>query len=309
MALLIITPGRNALRWQRELQRIDSKLDIRIWPDTGAPKEIEFAFAWNHPAGELQKYPNLKCIASLGAGVDHILQDPDLPENVFVTRVVDPLLTRSMSEYIVLTVLNRRRNFCVYREKQQKKKWHLEPIVEFSRCNIGIMGLGEIGKSAAKRLTEFSFRVFGWSRTPKQIPKITTCYGNHQFMQFLHRSHILICLLPLTPLTKDILNQSTFDNLPEGAYVINVARGEHLVEHDLLQAIETGKLSGACLDVFRQEPLPKKHPFRRHPKIIVTPHIAGITAPESVAGQVVENYTRVQMGEPPLHRVNLQRGY
>lgn len=309
MALLIITPNRNASQWQRELSRIDSGIDIRIWPDTGAPEDIDFAFTWNHPAGELQKYPNLKCIASLGAGVDHILQDRDLPKNIAVTRVVDPLLTRSMTEYVVLTVLNRYRNFCAYHEKQQTGIWQPEPVIDSALFNIGIMGLGEMGKSVAIRLVEFGFHVLGWSRTPKQIPKVTSFYGDNQLASFLRRSNILICLLPLTPHTRDILNQNTFNSLPDDAYIINVARGEHLVEDDLLAAIDSGKLSGACLDVFRQEPLPKNHPFWRHAKIMVTPHIASITSPESVAGQIVENYKRVKKGEPLLHQIDLQRGY
>jgi glyoxylate/hydroxypyruvate reductase A len=174
---------------------------------------------------------------------------------------------------------------------------------------IGIMGLGQLGKDAAKKLSYLGFPVTGWSQTPKDIEGVKCLAGEEVLDDFLSQTRILICMLPLTPKTKGILNQKTFDKLPAGAYVINVARGQHLIEKDLLAALDSEQLAGACLDVFAVEPLPEDHPFWRHPKIIVTPHISSLTNPKAVAPQIIENYQRTKTGRPLLNVVDMQRGY
>jgi glyoxylate/hydroxypyruvate reductase A len=309
MALLIIAPDMKVTSWIRHLSALDSAIDIRIWPEAGNADEIEFVLSWNHPPGEFNNYKNLKCIASLGAGVDHIMQDPDKPAGVPVTRVVEHSMAQSMSEYVVLSVLNYCRQFDRYRDDQPQKQWKPRKPLLAKNLQIGIMGLGQLGADAAKKLSALEFAVAGWSRTPKEIEGVQNFAGQDRRDDFLAQTHILICLLPLTPATAGILNQTVFTKLPAGAYLINIARGQHLVENDLLEALDSGQLSGACLDVFEVEPLPQDHPFWRHPKIIVTPHISSITYPKAVAPQIVENYHRTQTGKPLLNVVDIERGY
>jgi glyoxylate/hydroxypyruvate reductase A len=309
MALLFIARGIKADAWVKRLKALDPQLDIRGWPQVGNSDEIVFALSWDHPPGELKKYENLKCIASLGAGVDHILGDPNLPEGVPVTRILEPSLAQSMSEYVVLSVLNHCRQFDLYRIDQIHNQWQpRKPLLATDLC-IGIMGLGNLGADAAKKLAQLGFQVIGWSRTPKKILGVQSFAGDGALNDFLSQTNVLVCLLPLTPNTKGILNGKTFEKLPAGTYLINVARGEHLVEQDLLDALETGQISGACLDVFQTEPLPENHPFWNHPKIIVTPHISSLTYPQAVAPQVVENYHRVKSEKPLLNLVDMERGY
>jgi glyoxylate/hydroxypyruvate reductase A len=174
---------------------------------------------------------------------------------------------------------------------------------------IGIMGLGQLGKDAAKKLAYLGFPVSGWSQTPKDIEGVTCLAGDDALDHFLSQTRILICMLPLTPKTKGILSQKTFAKLPAGAYLINIARGRHLIEKDLLTALDSGHLAGACLDVFEVEPLPEDHPFWSHPKIFITPHISSLTYPKTVAPQIIENYRRTITGNPLLHVVDVERGY
>lgn len=309
MALLFIARGVKADSWVRQLKALDPQLDIRVWPEVGNAEEIEFALSWDHPPGELKKYENLKCIASLGAGVDHILGDPNLPEGAAVTRVLESNMAQSMSEYVILSVLNHCRQFDLYRIDQIQHRWHpRKPLLAADLC-IGIMGLGQLGADAAKKLYQLGFQVIGWSRTSKRIDGVQSYAGAGALNDFLSQTNVLICLLPLTPATKGILNRKTFEELPAGTYLINVARGEHLVEQDLLDALETGQISGACLDVFQVEPLPKGHPFWDHPKIVITPHISSLTYPKAVAPQIIENYRRIKSGKSLLNRVDIERGY
>jgi glyoxylate/hydroxypyruvate reductase A len=241
--------------------------------------------------------------------VDHILRDPDLPAGVPITRVVEHCMAQSMSEYAVWAVLNYSRQFDLFRTDQSQKKWRPRIPLLAADTRIGIMGLGQLGKDTAKKLSYLGFPVTGWSRAPKDIPGVRCLAGDEALDDFLSQSRILICLLPLTQKTIGILNQSTFDRLPAGAYVINIARGQHLIEKDLLAALNSGQLDGACLDVFEVEPLPESHPFWSHPKIIVTPHISSITYPKAVAPQIIENYRRSRTGEPLLYVVDVERGY
>ena len=309
MAFLIIATDVKTSSWVKHLSMQDPGIDIRIWPEVGDADDIEFVLSWHHPPGEFNKYKNLKCIASLGAGVDHIMRDPDLPAGVPVTRVVQPSMAQSMSEYAVLGVLNYCRQFDSFRADQSQKKWQPRIPLLAADMRIGIMGLGQLGKDAAKKLSYLGFPVTGWSQTPKDIEGVKCLAGEEALDDFLSQTRILICMLPLTPKTKGILNQKIFDRLPASAYVINVARGQHLIEKDLLAALDSGHLAGACLDVFEVEPLPEDHLFWSHPKIIVTPHISSITYPKAVAPQIVENYQRTITGKPLLNVVDMKRGY
>lgn len=309
MSITIFSQGRNTNRWADALREKRPDLDVRTYPDTAAADEVEFALAWNHPQGVFKAFPNLKCIASTGAGVDHILRDPELPEGVQITRIVDENLTQDMGMFVTALVLNHMRGLHEYKEAQCDHTWKQRSYLRTSDVVIGVMGLGELGSHAAQQLSKLGFKVHGWARSAKLMEGVGTFAGPEELEAFLSSSNILICLLPLTKQTADILNKDTFSKLPKGAYVINVARGEHLVDEDLIGMLDSGHLSGASLDVFREEPLPEDHPFWEHPLINVTPHIASITNPASAVSQILENYDRMRQGEPLINVVSQTKGY
>ena len=309
MSLVIICPGRDMSGWVSALKTREPQIKVEVWPDIADPAAVDFTLVWKHPAGVLAGFPNLRCISSLGAGVDALLQDTGLPAGVPLVRIVDQELKQSMAEYVGLGALAHFRRFDRYREQQANCTWQARPLGHISAMRVGILGLGELGSHVAHKLAEIGFSVQGWSRSAKSFEGIANFYGDDGLATFLAATDILVCLLPLTHATRGILNAELFRQLPAEAYLINVARGEHLVEEDLLTAIDAGHISGALLDVFRQEPLPPEHPFWRHPRIRVTPHIASITNPESAVLQVLENYHRTLSGQPLLNQVDSQRGY
>jgi glyoxylate/hydroxypyruvate reductase A len=309
MAMLLMAPKLKSDTWVKHLRAQDPGLDLRVWPATGPADDIEFILCWKHPLGELAKFQNLKCIASMGFGVDHILRDPDVPPGVPIVRLVDASMIQAMSEYILTAVLHHTRQFDLFQQDKSQRKWHARRPLPPKNVGVGIMGLGHLGVDAARKLRLMGFRVSGWSRTKKQVEGLSAWAGENALEEFLAQADVLVCLLPLTPATQGILNRRTFARLPAGAYIINAARGEHLVEEDLLAALDSGHLSGACLDVFRQEPLPESHPFWNHPRITMTPHVASLTEPRAVAPQLVENYRRVRSGLAPLHIVDIEKGY
>ena len=309
MVLLFKSHLDPAEDWRAALADLAPDLEVRVWPDTGPLEEIAYALVWEPGAGELARYPNLKLIASLGAGVDHLLTDPELPAGVPITRMVDPQLTAMMSEYSLLYILRFHRRVEEYEAQQRGHRWTVLPQPLALERTVGILGLGELGSDLAGKLLPLGFAVAGWSKSAKSIAGVESFHGAGGLAPFLAKSDILVCLLPRTPETAGILNRETLGQLPEGAYLINVARGVHLVEEDLIPLIESGQLAGAALDVFRTEPLPGDHPFWDHPKIQVTPHAAGIATAWSGAPQLVENIRRVEAGEPLVNRVDPAKGY
>jgi len=309
MALVIISKKKNQQIWRKALLSLMPDLDVRIYPDDDHREEVDFALVWHPPLGVFKHYPNLKAIASTGAGVDHILKDPSIKEDTIITRVVDDTLTRDMSLYLIAQVMNHVRGIAEYRLRQQVQMWQPENYLSEAKIRIGIMGMGILGTAAAIKFKCLGLRVHGWARNPKNIDDIKVYAGNNEYNEFLNNTDILICLLPLTPGTTNILNRQTFNQLPKEAFLINVARGEHLVDQDLVDAINANHLSGACLDVFREEPLPKEHVFWQHKKINITPHVASITSPEHVAPQILDNYQRLCNGEELTNVVSLTKGY
>jgi len=308
-AFLIVMPTMKTASWEKRIQAAQPGIDLRVWPEVGDPENIVFALTWRHPHGIFKRFPNLKCIASMGAGVDNILTDPGLPPGVPITRIVDPSLAQSMSEYVVMAILNYCRNNRVFRDRETEGVW--KPVIPklAAKETVGILGLGQLGLDAARKLQALGFAVAGWRRSQQPVAGVETFCGPSQFQAFLAATRILVNMLPLTAETRNILNRDSFAHLPPGTYLINVARGEHLVEEDLLAAIDAGQLSGACLDVFRTEPLPEGHPFWAHPGITVTPHIASLTNPAAVIPQIIDNYKRVQAGERVLNEVDKDHGY
>ena len=308
MALVFISPDDPPDLWQAELTRRMPELEVRIWPETGDPAGVEVALVWQPPPGALQRFPNLKAMLSLGAGIDGLLADPTLPD-LPLARMVDPSLTRGMSEYVLAAVLRHHRRLDRFALAQARGEWAFEFPKEASERRVGIMGLGTLGSDAARVLKGHGFDVAGWSRSGRGVADVR-CYGGLEGLgPFLAQSEILICLLPLTVDTRDILNANLFEQLPQGACVINVARGAVLVDEDLLDALDRAHLGGATLDVFREEPLPADHPFWRHPQILVTPHVASYCQPASAADNVVANIRRALRGEPLAHQVDRARGY
>jgi glyoxylate/hydroxypyruvate reductase A len=308
MALMFLSPDDPAEPWRQELLARMPGLDVRIWPEVGDPAAIDIALVWRAPPGELARYPNLKAILSLGAGIEWLVADPTLPE-VPIARMVDPSLTRQMSEYVLLAVLRHHRQFDLFEREQRARNWAFAFPPQAAERRVGLMGLGQLGAAAARQLAAHGFDVSGWSRTPKTIEGVTNYAGRSELHAFLHRTDILVCLLPLTADTLGILDAETFDDLPHGAYMINVGRGAQLVEADLIAALDSGHLAGATLDVFREKPLPPDHPLWRHPKVLITPHVAAYCLPSTAADGVVDNIGRARRGEPLLHQVDRVRGY
>jgi glyoxylate/hydroxypyruvate reductase len=309
MALLFRSSVDSAVRWRAALVRFSSLIDIRIWPEIGDPAAIDYALVWRPEPGLLASLPNLKLILSLGAGVDHILSDPLLPRHVPIVRLVDPYLTDAMSEYVTLQVLRLHRQDFDYGAQQKRAIWRELPQKNACERPVGMLGFGEIGQHAARRLVALGFPVSGWSRGRKTIAGFATYAGLAELTRMLAGTEILVCLLPLTAETEGILCARTFATLPTGAGLVNAGRGSHLVEADLIPALDNGQLSAAVLDVFRDEPLPADHAFWRHPRILVTPHIAGITNPATAAPIILDNIRRFEEGRPLLNQVDPARGY
>ena len=309
MALLFRSSVDSASRWQSELVRLNPELDIRIWPELGDPSEIGYALVWRPEPGLLASLPNLKLILSLGAGVDHILGDPQLPQGVPIVRLVDPYLSAAMSEYVALQVLRLHRQDVDYHIQQEAEIWRELPQKNASERPVGILGLGEIGQHAGGKLASLGFPVLGWSRSAKTIAGFTTYAGAAGLTQMLGKTEVLVCLLPLTSETQGILCARTFAALPVGAAIVNAGRGAHLVEEDLIPTLDSGQLAAAALDVFREEPLPPGHPFWHHPRVLVTPHIAGITNPATAAPIILDNIRRFEEGRPLMNQVDPAQGY
>lgn len=310
MAVLLSTKPEAMAEWEAALSALDPSLVLYRHPFPGDPAEIEAVVMWTgHDLADLRRYPNLRLLVSMGAGVDHLLAPPGPPPGVPVVRLVDTRLTQAMSEWVLLNVLRFHRQDPEYRAQQAARIWRELPPPDTARRRIGVLGLGALGADAARKLADLGFPVAGWSRRPKTLPGIACHHGPEGLPTVLRQADILVCLLPLTPATRGILDARAFALLPRGAYVLNAARGGHVVAADLLAALDAGHLAGAALDVFEPEPLPPDSPFWSHPKVIVTPHAASATIPASVAPQVIENIRRARAGAPLLHQVDLAAGY
>jgi glyoxylate/hydroxypyruvate reductase A len=306
MSFLIISTGRDPQVWIDALKQQEPDLEIEVYPEVKHPEKVEFVLTWNHPQGAFSQFPNLKVIASMGAGIDHIINDPDIPKEVEITRVIDEQLTKDMSVFVLSLCLEYLRNLSFH---HCSKNWEPSPYKRPEDLQVGIMGLGVLGVAAAEKLIRNKFNVNGWRKTRKDILGVNTYYGEDQLEEFLKNSNILVCLLPLTSETENILNRDLFQKLPKDAYLINVARGNHLVEEDLLDMINSGHLSGASLDVFRQEPLPQEHPFWRNEKIRISPHIASVTNPDTVVPQLLENFHNMKNNSPLINLVSREKEY
>jgi len=310
MAILLCTKAAAMHDWRDALLAEDPSLEIRLFPEAGDPADIEAAVCWTqHDMAELRRYPNLKLIVSMGAGVDHLLRPPGPPPGIPVARLKDTMLTSGMTEFVVLNVLRFHRQDLEYRAQQAERVWNELPAPDTSKRRIGILGLGQLGEASARALLAFGFPVLGWTRSPRQIEGVTCFHGADGLDAMLRQTDILCCLLPLTPETRGVINARTLSLMPRGSFVINSARGGHQVADDLLAALDSGHIAGAALDVFEPEPLPKDHTFWGHPRVLVWPHAAAITIPSSAAPQVVENLRRAREGRELMNLVDFSAGY
>ena len=315
MAFLFILPTWPVDVWTAAMKKVAPDLDVRVWPDRmGNVEEIEYCAAWLPPPGVVKSLPNLKVIMSLGAGVDAILKDPTLPENIPIVRVNDPDLTGRMTEYIVLHVLMHHRQQRRLDENQKRRVWDSFPTHAAKDLSVGIMGMGVMGADSAIKLRDIGFPVAGWSRSRKAIPGVESFAGAEEFDAFLARTDVLVSLLPATPDTDGIINRATIRKLsrkgPFGApIIINAGRGRQQVAEDILSALEADELHAATLDVFTVEPLPEDSPLWTHPRVTVTPHCAADSDPETICAYVAHNIRRHRRGEMLDNLVDRARGY
>ena len=294
--------------WARIFAEQAPDIEFHLWPETGDLTTVEYLIAWEPPPGLLATLPNLKVLFSSGAGVDQ-LDLSSVPPQVPVVRMVEPGIVNGMIEYVTLSVLALHRNLIDYIRAQAAGLWQPIQVVAASARSVGVMGLGILGQAVLERLAPFGYPCYGWSRSPREIPGVT-CYSGPQTLEpFLGRCDILVCLLPLTEATHGILDRRLFAALPRGAALINVGRGGHLDSQALLEALDSGHLSAAILDVCEPEPLPQSHPFWSHPRVVLTPHIASMTQPETAALVLLENIRRHGRGEPLCGVIDRRKGY
>ncbi|MYM89366.1 glyoxylate/hydroxypyruvate reductase A [Rugamonas sp. FT82W] len=306
-------PVRGA-EWARLFARHAPHLDFRIWPATGAPfadaaeeARVRFLAAWQPPA-DLAALPNLELIFSVGAGVDQ-LDFSTLPPHVPLLRMVEPGIVGGMVEYVSLAVLAIHRDWQSYAARQRARQWQAIRVLPAASRRVGVLGLGSLAQAALAQLRAFGFACAGWSRSQHTIAGVDCYAGAQALPAFLARCDILVCLLPLTPATRGILNAELFAALPRGAALINTGRGGHLVQDDLLAALDSGQLAHAVLDVCEPEPPGPEHPFWDHPRITLTPHVASMTQPEMAVEVVLDNLRRHAEGLPLQGLVDRGRGY
>lgn len=313
MDILFYHPTFDTQYWLDRLQQALPAARIRAWAP-GDDRPADYALVWQPPVEMLSGRPELKAVFVLGAGVDAILSKLDahpemLPETVPLFRLEDTGMGRQMQEYAVSQVLRWFRRFDDYQIQQQQGVW--QPLAEYphDEFTIGILGAGVLGGQVADSLTGWGFPVRCWSRSRKQYPDVVSYAGNEELPAFLKGTRVLINLLPNTPQTVGIIDRALLAQLQPQAYVLNLARGAHLVEDDLLAALNSGQIKAAMLDVFSQEPLPAASPLWAHPRVSITPHVAAVTRPAQAIEWIVSALLKLEQGENPGGQVNRRRGY
>lgn len=308
--VLLAVSGISPRRWH---ELLSAAREVVLESDGPEDPTITYAVVWKHQPGSLARLPNLKAIFSIGAGVDHIMGDPGLPE-VPVVRVVDENLTQHMVEYVVWRVLDHHRQGMLYRAQAPKKVWHEPPQRPAPDISVGIMGLGNLGRAAAKALGAIGFSVNGWSRSPHKLEGVATYSGEAGLIPFLNATDILVVLLPLTPATEGMIDYALLRELRRrnglgGAVLINAGRGRLQKDADILRALEDGTLKEASLDVFETEPLPESSPLWTHPKAFVTPHAAATSDPNHLVPPMLAQMDALDRGEAPRNAVDRKAGY
>lgn len=306
MSILLVIPDRKLTHLVAQLQQQLPDVPIVIWPDVPDVDAVVFAVVWRQPAGSLMQFKNLRALQSFGAGVDNVLLDPMLPK-LPLARIVDPDLTASMIQYLDTALNFYRYRFDEYINAQQTQRWH--PRSRRVLKTVTILGLGELGAAVAQHLHQQGWQVSGWSNSAKNIDGVTCYAGSAELPSALAEADVLICLLPLTSATTNLLNGETLALCRPGVIFINVARGAIVDDDALLAALRSGQVSAACLDVFRQEPLPAEHPYWHEKNVLITPHISAVTNAQTAVTQIVTNYQRSMAGLPMFNLIDQQRGY
>lgn len=308
-AVLIAAQGEDPEPLRTEMKRLMPGLQVYADGEDYDRASIAFAAVWFPPAGLLASLPNLEAIFSLGAGIDHILADPTLPPDQPIIRLMHDKTREQIRDYVLHVVLHYYRMMDVAADQQLRRHWQFLQIRDKASLKVGMLGLGEMGGHAARALRDLGFSVMGWSRSPKQIDGIEAFTGPAGLDQMVSQTSYLISMLPATSATVGLLNAKLFARLPKGTVVVNLGRGNHLVIDDLINALDTGHLGGATLDVFSPEPLASDSPVWSHPKIRVTPHIGSDGNAEIAAAAITDNIRRMEKGLPPVPAGDRARGY
>ncbi|MCX2891281.1 glyoxylate/hydroxypyruvate reductase A [Pseudomonas sp. DCB_BI] len=308
MTLLFKVDQARGRAWRALFAEQAPDIEVRLWPDVGEASDVRYLATWQPPDGIAERFPNLEVLFATSAGVDQF-DTAALPAGVQVVRMLDPGIVQGIVEYATMAVLALHRDLPLYLEQQRQGLWQDHPIVPAHQRCVGVMGLGNLGQAVLRLLQGFGFALQGWSRSEKQIEGVRCFAGDAGLKAFLADCEILICLLPLTPDTAGILDARLMSALPRGACLINLGRGGHLVDDDLLAALDSGQVRRAIVDVLASEPPGRGHPLMGHPNVWVTPHVGAMTHPESAFRVLLKNLRRHQRGEPMEGVVPRQRGY
>ena len=307
MQILLQTTSANSGLWHAALAAALPEAEVRLWPD--CPRDAEYLAVWKPPPELFGRAPAARAIFNLGAGVDALLQMPTLPAGVPVIRLEDAGMAEQMVDYVTLAVLAAYREQRVYADQQREGLWRQRAHLRKQAFGVGLLGLGLLGQTVAAGLARFGFPLAGWRRERKAVAGVRTFAGAAELPDFLAWSQALVCLLPSTPDTRGLLDRTRLRQLPRGAHLVNVARGDIVVDADLVEALDDGHLASATLDVFHKEPLPPAHPFWHHPRITVTPHVSAVTLVDDSAAQIAAKIRRLERGLPVTGVVDRDRGY
>jgi glyoxylate/hydroxypyruvate reductase A len=305
--ILLQTPRERAAEWHASLTAAMPEATVATWPD--APANPQYALVWKPPAELFVRARPTRAIFNLGAGVDGLMSVPTLPNDVPVIRLEDAGMAEQMADYVMLAVLRAHREMDAYAAQQREALWQPRPPVAKSAFGVGLLGFGVLGKAVARALAPLGFPLYAWSRTRKAAPGLVSYAGLAELHEFLAKAQVLVCLLPATADTASLLDRTALQSLPPGAHLVNVARGGIIVDRDLLALLDAGHLSGATLDVFREEPLPREHPFWHHPRIVLTPHVSAVTLVSDSVAQIAAKIRGLERGEPVTGIVDRVRGY
>lgn len=309
MHILFACPLHDPDVWVPRLEAAMPGCRISVWNPDGPPSGAEVALVWKPPVALFQHETRIETLFNLGAGVDALLKMKEIPPHVRIVRLEDAGMSVQMAEYALYALLRVSRDFEAFDQSQARQHWDTREGTRQADWPVGVLGLGQVGARVAQTLAEFGYPVAGWSRTPREIAGVESFSGQEALPAFLARTRFLVNVLPLTPDTRGILNRDTLGQLLPEAHLVNVGRGEHLVEEDLVQMLEEGEIAGATLDVFHTEPLPQDHPFWRDSRVHVTPHIAARTLRDESIAQIAAKVAQLMRGEPITGVVERSRGY
>ena len=309
MKILFVAGDPKPERWTVPIQEQLPDAEIFVWDPEGPAVDADYAIVWQPPEALFERETHLKAAFNLGAGIDGLLKVANLPKNLTIVRLEDAGMSVQMAEYVLHQLLEASRGMETYREQQRQGVWKIHRPMKRSEWPVGVMGLGHIGKRVARTLAALDYRVSGWARGEHSLEGVSTHAGPDQLAGFLKSTRVLVNTLPLTDETRDIINYDLLSQLQPGAVLINVGRGEHLVEDDLLRALDEGILRKASLDVFRKEPLPEDHPFWQREDITITPHISARTLRDATLEQITGKIRDHAQGRPITGVVDTERGY